>query len=202
MNTNADYKRVAVYLRVSTQDQSTDLQRREIEAYIASRHWPKPTFYEDKASGTHANRPMLKALLNDSRQRKVDVIVTWKLDRFFRSLKDLVVTLQELDELGIAYISLKDQIDMTTSSGRLMLHMVGAFAEFEASLIKERVRSGLQNAKARGKILGRPKKIAYDKIRCLRAQGLSIRAIAKELGISTGPVQSALVIKTPSFELK
>ena len=120
--------RVAIYLRVSTQDQATELQQRELTAYVQARGWVVFKTYEDKATGTTANRAMLKAMLTDARLRRLDRIIVWKLDRFARSLKDLVTMLQELSELGIEFISLRDNIDLTTSSGRLMMHMIGAFA--------------------------------------------------------------------------
>jgi len=188
-------KRIAVYLRVSTADQSTELQSREIKAYIAARGWNDVTIYEDAGkSGTNGNRPELKRLLGDVKQRKVDLVICWKLDRLFRSLKDLVATLQEWTELGVEFISLKDQIDLTTSTGRLLMHMLGAFAEFEASLIRERVRAGVQNARAKGKRLGRPRNEKRDDSRIfqLRAEGKSLGQIALELGVSKGLVQRAL----------
>src|SRR5258708_1137164 len=132
MSPNAP-KRVAVYLRVSTQDQSTALQQQEIESYLIARGWTQTSYYEDKLTGTHGNRPQLKNLMSDVRQRQVDLVICWKLDRLFRSLKDLISTLQEFSELGVEFISLKDNIDLTTSAGRLMLHILGAFGEFEAS---------------------------------------------------------------------
>ena len=191
-------KRIAVYLRVSTQDQSTELQRREIEAYLKARGWHQVTIYEDKLSGTHGNRIQFKCLMSDVRQRHIDLVICWKLDRLFRSLKDLISTLQEFSDLGVEFISLKDNIDLTTSAGRLMLHILGAFGEFEAALIKERVMAGLCAAKAKGKRLGRPKTRDDIKIVSLRAQGVSLRQIAAKLNTSVGAVQRALrVSKTP-----
>jgi len=137
---------------------------------------------------------MLKALLSDARKRKLNVVICWKLDRFFRSLKDLVTTLQELSELGIEFISLRDNIDLSTSSGRLMMHMIGAFAEFEASLIRSRVKAGLEVARKNGKRLGRPKLRDDKKIISLRDKGYSIRAISKELCVSTGAVQRSIAV--------
>jgi DNA invertase Pin-like site-specific DNA recombinase len=165
--------RVALYLRVSTQDQSTELQSNELLKYIEARGLPDPIIYQDKSTGTNGNRPAFKQLMADIRQRKVDLVICWKLDRLFRSLKDLIATLQEWNELGVEFISLKDNIDLTTSAGRLMLHIIGAFGEFEASLIRERVRAGLANAKAHGKRLGRPPTIDAVHVRKLRAAGLS-----------------------------
>jgi DNA invertase Pin-like site-specific DNA recombinase len=111
-------KRIALYLRVSTQDQSTELQYGELLKYIEARGLPAPTIYQDKSTGTNGNRPAFKQLMTDIRLRKVDLVICWKLDRLFRSLKDLIATLQEYNELGVEFISLKDNIDMTTSAGR------------------------------------------------------------------------------------
>jgi DNA invertase Pin-like site-specific DNA recombinase len=188
-------KRVAIYLRVSTQDQSTDLQRSELMFYVKARGWDLIEIYEDKATGTNKNRPLLKELMHDASSRKFDIVLCWKLDRFARSLKDLITMLQELTELGVDFVSLKDQIDLTTASGRLMLHIIGAFGEFEASLIRERVRAGIANARSKGKILGRPKLRDDNHINTLRAQGQSLRRIAVTLGTSLGSVQRALTQK-------
>lgn len=186
-------QRVGVYVRVSTQDQSCELQSRELTEYARARGWEVVQVYEDKATGTNANRPLLKALIEDSRQRRIDVVLVWKLDRFARSLKDLVVMLQELGDLGVAFVSLRDNIDLSTATGRLMMHLLGAFAEFEASLIRERVRAGIRNAQAKGKRLGRPQKHDPAEIRRLRAQGLSYRAISKQMGVPMGTITQALL---------
>ncbi len=192
-----DKIKAASYVRVSTQDQSCDLQKAELTAFAAQRGFELFRTFEDKATGTNGNRAQLKELLTSARAGEFKVLLVWKMDRLFRSLKDLILTLQELQELGISFISLKDNIDLTTSTGRLMMQIVGAFAEFEASVIKERVRAGLRNAKAKGKQLGRPRQRDDEKIHALRAQGLTIRAIAKTLGISKGAVQVSLdVLKT------
>jgi DNA invertase Pin-like site-specific DNA recombinase len=185
-------KRIGLYIRVSTTEQSTELQRQELEAYAKAREWECIAFYEDKASGTNANRPMLKKLMSDARQRKLDCIVVWKLDRFFRSLKDLVTTLQELSELGIQFISMKDQIDLGTASGRLLMHVVGAMGEFEGALIRERVKSGLKAAKAKGTVLGRPTQIDTAKVIELRKQGLSLTEIGQRINASKSGVSKTL----------
>jgi putative DNA-invertase from lambdoid prophage Rac len=185
--------RVGIYVRVSTLDQSTDLQVKELQAYAASRGWSLISVYDDTGrTGTNTNRPMFKKLLQDARARKLDIVVCWKLDRLARSLKDLVSTLTELGELGVAFVSMRDQIDLTTSTGRLMAHMLGAFAEFEASLIRERVRAGLKNAREKGKALGRPKTRDDAAIGALRSSGLSIRQIATRLNCSIGSVQRSI----------
>ena len=184
--------RVAIYLRVSTQDQSTELQHHEITAFVDSRGWQTFCVYEDKLTGTTNKRPALQDLMSAVRNRKVDVVVCWKLDRLFRSLADLVSTLRELEELGVTFISLKDQIDMTTASGRLMTHLLGAFAEFEASLIRERVRAGLLNARRKGVALGRPKTIDTARAVDLRRSGMSLAEIANELGVTKSAVSKTL----------
>lgn len=189
----SEVRRVAVYVRVSTQDQSCELQRNELDAYIAARGWtPYKVFEDHGVTGTNAKRPMLQALLRDARERRFDIVLVWKLDRFARSLKDLILMLQELSELGVTFVSLKDQLDLTTSAGRLMFHMLGAFAEFEASLIRERVRAGLRNAKAKGKRLGRPIRVDPQEARRLRQQGHSLREIALALGTTKGAVSKTL----------
>lgn len=185
-------KRVGCYLRVSTTEQHTELQRSDIGEYAQARGWKALIYYEDRATGTSANRPELKRLLIDARGRKLDLIICWKLDRFFRSLKHLVVTLQELQELGVEFVSLRDNIDLTTSSGRLMMHLLGAFAEFEASLIRERVRAGLANAKSKGKRLGRPRSVNPERVIELRARGMSLREIAEVLSTTKSTVSKVL----------
>lgn len=181
-----------VYLRCSTLEQSTDLQRREIERFVEQRGWVVSATYEDKASGTNSNRPQLKQLMKDVRAGHGHAIIVWRLDRFARSLKDLIVLLQELGERNVAFISLKDNIDLTTSTGRLMVHLLGAFAQFEADLIKERVVAGLSAAKARGQKLGRPLTVDPKPIMHLRSKGLSVRQIASRLGISKSAVHKSL----------
>lgn len=142
-------KRVAIYLRVSTNGQNTNLQREEIMSFLTVRGWTDWTIYDDIASGTNGNRAALKQLMSDAKSGKLDLLICWKLDRLFRSLKDLVSVLHELEMLWIEFISLKDGLDLTTSSGRLLTHLIGSFGEFEASLIRERVNAGLANAKTK-----------------------------------------------------
>ena len=128
----------------------------------------------------------------DARQRKLDVVLVWKLDRFGRSLKHLVNALAEFEALGITFASLKDNLDLSTPAGRLMFQTIGAMAEFERSLIQERVRAGLRNARVKGRKLGRPR-IAVDasRIALLRAQGRSWSTVCREVGVSKGSAQRA-----------
>lgn len=184
--------RCFLYLRVSTADQSTQLQRRDLEAFALARGWDIAAVFEDKATGTNADRPQLKAMMKAVRERQAEIVVCWKLDRFFRSLKDLVMTLQEFNALGVSFVALKDQIDLTTPQGRLLVHLLGAFAEFESALIRQRVKSGLDNAKKNGTRLGRPPQVDHIKVAELRAQGLSLLAIAKRLGCSKTAVHKSL----------
>lgn len=185
--------KIGVYLRISTLDQSTDLQRTEIDEYIKTRGWGVPSYYEDLGiSGTTANRPSLKKMIADAQEGKLKVIICWKLDRLFRSLRELVNTIQLFKDYGVQFISLKDHIDLSTSQGRLLMQLLGSFAEFEASLIRERVRAGLQAARKRGKRLGRPLSINPQHALELRRQGLSLSQIAKELGATKSGVSKTL----------
>ena len=125
----------------------------------------------------------------DACQRRFDAVLVWKLDRFGRSLCHLVNSLAELEALGVAFISLRDNLDLSTPSGRLMFQIIGAMAEFERALIQERVRAGLRNARAKGKRLGRPRAdLSGTQVAAMRASGASLRAIAKELGVGVGMI--------------
>jgi putative DNA-invertase from lambdoid prophage Rac len=185
-------RRIAIYLRVSTREQSTETQRGELLTYVASRGWNQFTIYEDKATGTNTNRAQLKALMEDIRAGKIDIVLVWKLDRFARSLSDLIRMLTELRELNVDFISLRDQLDLTTSAGKLMLHILGAFANFEADIIKERVIAGVANAKAKGTRFGRPSTIDPLKVYELRSKGWSLGKIAKYLSVSKAGVHKVL----------
>jgi len=185
-------RRIGIYLRVSTDKQDLSMQRNELEAYCKARQWDEVLIYEDIGTGTNTKREGLKRLMKDVRARKVSVVLVWKLDRIFRSLRDLVLTLNEFEEIGVVLVSLKDQIDMTTSTGRLMTHLLGAFAQFEADLIKSRVKAGIENAKRKGKVLGRPRLNNEKRIRELRDKGLSYGQIQMKLKVSKGSVWRAL----------
>lgn len=187
--------RAAIYARVSTGHNGQDptMQTRELEEYCQRRGWELAESYIDNGiSGSEESRPELDRLMADARQRKLDVVLVWKLDRFGHSLKHLVNALAEFEALGITFASLKDNLDLSTPSGRLMFQIIGAMAEFERSLIQERVRAGLRNARAKGRRLGRPR-IAVDasRIAVLRAQGRSWRTVCREVGVSKGSAQRA-----------
>lgn len=185
--------RVAIYMRVSTDDQSTGMQRLELDEYIRNRKWTNVEFYEDQGlSGTNTNRPELKRLMQNINKRRIDIVLTWNLSRLFRNIKDLVNNLEIFQECSVSLISLKENMDMTSATGRLLIHIIGAFSEFEAQSTREKVIAGLRNARAKGKIIGRPKTRDDVKIHELREQGLSFREISEELKISLGSVQKAL----------
>jgi len=189
--------RVAIYCRVSTSDQNCDLQRSDLIRYCGDRGWSIYEIYEEKLSGVTDRRPKLQQLMRDARERKFDIVVVWKLDRFARSIRSLVTNIQELSELGIEFVSLRDQIDMTTAAGRLMLHVLSAFAEFEAALIKERVLAGLKEAKRKGVKLGRPPKLNAIAILKMKSEGTSISAIAKNQRCSRAAVRNLLARYQP-----
>ena len=129
--------------------------------------------------------------LEDARKRKFDVLVVWKLDRLGRSLKDLINTLDELGTLGIDFLSYENQLDTSTPTGKLVFHVIGAVAEFEKDIIRERVKAGLENAKRKGKKLGRPSvsNFLLEKAKTLRSEGLSYRKIGKRLGVDEGTIR-------------
>ena len=189
--------KTAIYARVSTIDQHTDNQIIVLQKYCDARNYHIEYTYVDKGvSGSKESRPEFDNMMNDAKKRKFDCLLVWKLDRLSRSLRHLLNTLDELNNVGISFICYQDNIDTTTPTGRLMFHMVGAFAEFERSLIQERVKLGLQRAKQQGKVLGRPKiDINPYKIQQLRTQGHTIRAIAIELNLSVGAVHKTLAKK-------
>ncbi len=184
--------RVAIYARVSTSNGSQDpeMQLRELREYVQRRELQVVEEYVDNGvSGSKDSRPALNRLMSDVHSRKFDAVLVWKIDRWGRSLKHLVTSLAELDAYGVAFISLRDNLDLTTPSGRLMMQLLGAMAEFERALIQERVRAGLRNARSKGVRLGRPRIfVSESRIDALRGDGASWRTIAKELGVSLGTV--------------
>jgi DNA invertase Pin-like site-specific DNA recombinase len=190
--------RVAIYGRVSTDGQSVDLQVNELREYAAKRKWVIVEEYPDVISGSKESRPALNRLMADARKRKFDILLVWKIDRFGRSLKHLVNSLAELENIGVAFVSLRDSLDLSSPAGRLMAQLLGAISEFERSLITERVRAGIRNARSKGRRLGRPRlEVDHARISRLRANGASLRGISQQLGISLGSIHRALRSKTP-----
>jgi DNA invertase Pin-like site-specific DNA recombinase len=190
--------RVALYSRVSTLNlQDPELQARELREYAQRRGWQISREYVDSGvSGSKDSRPALNELLADVHQRKCDVVLVWKLDRLGRSLRHLVNTLAELEGRGVAFVSLRDNLDLSTPAGRLMFNVIGAMAEFERALIQERVKAGLRNARAKGKRLGRPKVVADgSRVAALRKAGSSWSEICEQTGLSKGTAQRAYYVQ-------
>jgi DNA invertase Pin-like site-specific DNA recombinase len=188
-------ERVALYARVSTlAGQNPEMQLVELREYAARRGWQVVEEYVDHGvSGAKESRPALNRLMNDARQRKFEIIAVWRIDRYGRSLRHLVNSLADLENVGVSFVSLRDSIDLKSASGRLMAQLLGAMAEFERSLIKERVAAGIRNARNKGKRLGRPPlMLDRGRIDRLRASGASLRALSMHLGISLGSVHRAL----------
>ncbi len=186
--------RTALYARVSTANgQSPEMQLRELREYVARRGWEIAGEYVDAGiSGARERRPELDRLLADARRRRFDAVVVWRYDRFARSLRQLVSALEEFRALGIDFVSLREGVDTSTPNGRLVFGIFASIAEFERELIRDRVRSGLRNTRARGKRLGRPRAIIDGtKVAALRRGGASWRAIARRLGVAPGTVRWA-----------
>lgn len=179
-------RRVALYARVSTLNgQDPEMQLRELREYSGRRGWEIAGEYIDQGvSGAKESRPELNRLTVAAHRRAFDAVLVWKIDRYGRSLEHLVNALADLGAYGVAFISLRDNLDLSTPSGRLMFQIIGAMAEFERALIQERVRAGLRNARAKGKRLGRPcRNVDAARVTALRASGASWRAISRELGV-------------------
>jgi putative DNA-invertase from lambdoid prophage Rac len=182
--------RVGIYARVSTIDQQTlPMQLEKMREYITHRGWNLVVEVEEVASGAKT-RPKREELLKMARRREIDAILVWKLDRFGRSLADLIATLQELRELSVVFVSLTESLDFSTPSGRAMAGMLSTFAEFERDMIRERVVAGIANARAHGRRHGRPRTASLRKseIHRLKSQGHNNSQIAKKLKISRGSV--------------
>lgn len=186
-------KRVALYLRVSTDGQTVDNQRLALDAVCEQRGWQVAHVYSDNGvSGAKGRnqRPGLDTLLKDASRGQFDVAMAWALDRLGRSLLDLLDTLGELEAAGVALVLHQQAIDTTTPAGRMFFQVTGAFAEFERAMIKSRVRAGLERAKARGVRLGRPRTGAKMEaaIRSRLSAGEGVKKVAKALGVGNGTV--------------
>jgi DNA invertase Pin-like site-specific DNA recombinase len=180
-------KNAAVYVRVSTVDQHTELQETELREYCERRGWQYVLYRDHGQSGAKDNRPALIEMLKDIRKRRVDVIVVWALDRLARSLKHLLTIAEECRALGVDIVCLRQNIDTTLPAGRLTFQVLGAVAEFEREMLRERVKAGMQQARRSGKRIGRPALRHFgprdiEQVRSLRANGTSVRKLAKDLG--------------------
>lgn len=203
----SEFMRVGIYARVSTHDQQTlPMQLSQMKDYIKNRKWTLEVEFEEVGSGAKT-RPKREELLKLARQRKIDVILVWKLDRFGRSLADLITSLNELRELGVIFVSITEALDFSTPSGRAMAGMLSTFAEFERDMIRERVKAGIANAREQGKPHGRPKTASNKlaKILELKSEGLNNSHIARELKISRPSVIGLLkgqIIPPPKVKPK
>ena len=180
-------KRAAIYVRVSTIEQETDLQEHELQEYCERRGWSYVVYRDKGQSGAKNDRPALTTMLNDLRRRKIDVVVVWALDRLARSLKQLLGIADECRLLGVDLVSLKQNVDTTLPAGRLTFQVLGAVAEFEREMLRERVKAGMAQAKRSGKHVGRPALRKFhmadiEGMRLLRSQGTSIRKLATDFG--------------------
>ena len=185
-------KTAAIYARVSTDRQKVDMQLNELRQFAARSGWSiYEEFIDQNYSGGNTKRPAFTAMMDAARKRKFDLLLVWKLDRLSRSLKDLIVTLDELGSCGIDFVSYDNNLDTSTPTGKLVFQIVGAVAEFEKEIIRERVVAGLATARNKGKRLGRPpiSKYVYDQALKMRSEGLSYRNIGKALGIDEGTIR-------------
>jgi len=187
--------RVAIYARVSTTNHGQDvgLQTSELKQFAEARGWQIVGEYLDSGvSGAKDSRPELNRLMADAHRRRFDVVCVWRFDRFARSVSHLLRALETFKALGIDFVSYSEQMDTSTPAGKMVFTVLGAVAELERSLIVERVKAGLRNARAKGKTLGRPKKsLDTKRIAALRAQGVGWKRIAVEMGVGVGTIYRA-----------
>ena len=194
--------KVALYLRVSTAEmQDTAMQRQDLLGVCAAKGYEITEIYEDKGyTGTNTRRPGLTKLRQDAKSKKFDALLIWSFDRFARSLAELILMIRELNDSNVKMISFKDSIDLTTPHGMFMMHIMGAFAEFECSMIRMRVQAGMDNAKANGTKSGNPigrlKYVNDSKIVSLRQSGYTVPMIVTEMKVSRATVYRALQAAT------
>jgi DNA invertase Pin-like site-specific DNA recombinase len=190
--------RAGLYARVSTQDQQTlPMQNRAMREYAVRRGWTIALQVREVGSGA-TQRQLREKLLEAARRREIDVVLVWRLDRWGRSVTDLLATMQELEHLGVGFVSLTEALDLTTPAGRAMAGLLAVFASFEREILGERVRAGLAHARQNGKRLGRPTTAAQhaNQIRKLRRSGLSKSEIARRLQIGRTSVRRILDERT------
>ena len=190
--------RVGLYARVSTQDQQTlPMQLRALRTYAKQRGWTLVQQIQDVGSGA-SDRPQREQLLQAARRRELDAILVWRLDRWGRSLADLVVTLKELAELGVGFVSLTEALDLTTPTGRALAGLLAVFAEFEREILRERVKAGIAHARQEGRPHGRPPtaRRQASRVKRLYARGVSKAEIARRLRIGRTSVRRILTEQT------
>ena len=188
--------KIGIYSRVSSQDQSVEMQTSDLRRYCEQRGFEIYKEYSDQGiSGTKDRRPALDELMADARKRKFDAVLCWRFDRFARSTRHLIVALEEFRHLGIEFISYQENIDTSSPLGKAIFTIVSAIAELERNIIVERVRAGIRRAKERGKALGRPKRLNLDgqELRKMRDSGLSLRKIAEKVKVCPATVYKSLL---------
>lgn len=192
-------KTVAIYARVSTDKQKVDMQLLELRDFVKRSHWRVfREFIDQGYTGADTKRPAFLEMMDAAHKRKFDILLVWKLDRLSRSLKDLINTLDELGHLGIDFVSYENNLDTSTPTGKLVFQIIGAVAEFEKDIIRERVVAGLANARQKGKRLGRPpvSPALLEKAFNMRKEGASFRQIGKTLGVDEGTIRKRLRYRT------
>lgn len=189
-----EQKRVGIYGRVSTVEQHVENQVSELKRYAAARGWNVVAELTDKGySGSRDRRPGLDELMVLARKRRIDTVLVWKFDRFARSVKHLVTALDEFRDLGVDFVSFTEAFDTSTPSGKMLFSVVGAVAEFERCLLKERIMAGLNRARSLGRHLGRPRlEVNVKEVQRLHGQGQSLRQIATAMKISRNSAWRAL----------
>lgn len=197
-------KRVALYARVSTLDKGQDPETQlvQLRQYAQARNFEIVTEYIDYASGTSEDRTQYKLMMDAAKKRKIDVVLVWRYDRFARSTQALVNALKEFQSLGIDFISYQENIDTTTPTGELIFHVMASLAQFESSLISQRVKAGMARAKAQGKNISRPKlaKSKLNRIMELKEQGLSMNQVSIQSGVAYGTVYNYLAKRNPKIK--
>src|SRR5688572_11358120 len=201
MQLGAIMKRAALYMRVSTKGhgQTTETQALALRDYVQHRGFEIFQEYRDEGiSGSKDSRPALDRLMKDAKARKFDVVIVARFDRFARSVSHLLRALEEFSHLGVDFVSLSESVDTSTPMGKMIFTVLGAVAELERNLIKERVHMGISRARKEGKTLGRPKRI-FDRAKARRMlETMSAREVARKLGVSRGVIERALI--EPVFE--
>ena len=195
-------KRAALYMRISTKGhgQTTETQAVALRDYAVHRGFEIIEEYRDEGiSGSKDSRPALDKLMKDARARHFDVVIVARFDRFARSVSHLLRALEEFSHLGIDFVSLSESIDTSTPMGKMIFTVLGAVAELERNLIKERVHMGISRARKQGKQLGRPKRVFDREKARMMLQSMSVREVARQLGVSRGVVQRALSSPTAPY---
>lgn len=185
--------RVAIYMRVSTKKQTTELQEKDLREYCRAKGYADTQDYIDLGiSGSKRSRPQLDSLMSDARKGKIGMVLVWRFDRFGRNTAHILQSLEEFRSLGVRFVSYSESIDTGTPMGQVVFTIMGALAQFERELTRERVIAGIETAKAKGKKLGRKREVKDDDVKRLRDEGYSQRSIASRLGICRRSVQNSL----------